>query len=63
MKFSTKYNACVCVLVTVTGVNVHVITPILCVICVFYTCVVWAFFFFKEMCMYLLSRPKIESNK
>lgn len=25
----------------VTGVNIHIITPIVCCICVFYTCVVW----------------------
>lgn len=24
---------------TVTGVNVHVITPIVCIVCIFYTCV------------------------
>lgn len=23
----------------VTGVNIHVITPIMCVVCVFYTCI------------------------
>lgn len=25
---------------TVTGINVHVITPIVCIVCIFYTCVV-----------------------
>lgn len=25
--------------ITVTGVNVHLITPIVCIVCIFYTCV------------------------
>lgn len=29
-----------CCYISVTGVNIHVITPIVCMVCVFYTCVV-----------------------
>lgn len=26
-------------LATVTGVNIHLVTPIVCIVCIFYTCV------------------------
>jgi len=28
------------ILFSVTGVNVHIITPFVCIVCIFYTCVV-----------------------
>lgn len=33
-----------------TGVNIHIITPIVCIVCVFYTCVV----------SFVLNLPKFE---
>lgn len=38
---SLHYNTLtlyVCLVFTVTGVNIHIITPVVCCICVFYTC-------------------------
>lgn len=37
--FKTNIISFHSILLTVTGVNVHLITPLVCLVCIFYTCV------------------------